>query len=141
MSLNVAVLMGRLTKKPELSVGANGKEYLRFKIAVERTYSKKEDKITDFIDCVAFGKTAVFISTYFDKGQMIAVTGSLTSSSYTDKDGNNRYSLVVSIDETSFCGSKSQNTVPSTPTSAPVVRPNLNIEDYVEDDDDDSLPF
>lgn len=142
MPVNCSILMGRLTKDPDLSVDSSGKEYLRFKVAVDRQYSKKGENTADFISCVAFGGTAVFISTYFKKGKMIAIQGHLTSSSYTDKDGNNRSSLSVSVDSVSFCGDKpaDANTSPSTtPTAPPHAASKLDVD--IDDDDDDSLPF
>ena len=142
MPVNCSILMGRLTKDPDLSVDSSGKEYLRFTIAVDRPYSKNGERTADFIQCIAFAGTAVLISTYFKKGKMIAIQGHLTSSSYTDKDGNNRSSLSVSVDSVSFCGDKTAdaNTVPSTtPTAPPHAASKLDVD--IDDDDDDSLPF
>lgn len=142
MSLNCAVFMGRLTKDPDLSVDSNGKEYLRFTVAVDRDYCKGEERTADFINCVAFGGDAVFISTHFKKGKMIAVKGRLTSSSYTDKNGINRSSLSVSVENGYFCGDKSANSnpAPSTPAPTPNATSRLDV-DIDDDDDDDSLPF
>ena len=75
--INTVVLMGRLTADPELRETSNGVSYCRFSIAVDRAHKSGEDKVTDFLNCVAWRQTAEFISRYFTKGQMIAVVGSL----------------------------------------------------------------
>ena len=97
--INNVVLMGRICHKPELKNTQSGVEVLSFTIAVERKFSKKgEERETDFIDCQAWRQTAVFISTYFDKGSMIAVTGSLQTRNYEDKNGNKRKAVEVVVD-------------------------------------------
>ena len=88
--LNTIAIMGRLTHTPELRITTSGKEVCSFDIACERSYSANGQRETDFIPCVAWGKTAQFISQYFDKGSMIAVNGSLQTRKYQDKQGNNR---------------------------------------------------
>ena len=77
-----------------------------FDIACERSYSANGQRETDFIPCVAWGKTAQFISQYFDKGSMIAVNGSLQTRKYQDKQGSNRTAYEIQVREVSFCGSK-----------------------------------
>ena len=137
--INNVVLMGRICHKPELKNTQSGVEVLSFTIAVERKFSKKgEERETDFIDCQAWRQTAVFISTYFDKGSMIAVTGSLQTRSYEDKNGNKRKAFEVVVDNASFCGSKSESGN-STATAA-VKSSNPDI-DFDEIEDDDDLPF
>ena len=104
------VLIGRITKDIELSVTPSGKEVTNFTVASDRAFGKDENgnKITDFVDCVAWGQTAVFISKYFHKGKMIFATGEWQSKRYTDSQGNKRVSWEVRVDETSFCGDRSQ---------------------------------
>mgnify|MGYP000641698157 CR=1 FL=1 len=99
-------IMGRLTHTPELRITTSGKEVCSFDIACERSYSANGQRETDFIPCVAWGKTAQFISQYFDKGSMIAVNGSLQTRKYQDKQGNNRTAYEIQVREVSFCGSK-----------------------------------
>lgn len=137
--INNVVLMGRICHKPELKNTQSGVEVLSFTIAVERKFSKKsEERETDFIDCQAWRQTAVFISTYFDKGSMIAVTGSLQTRSYEDKNGNKRKAFEVVVDNASFCGSKSESGNSTAP--AAVKASNLDV-DFDEIEDDDDLPF
>jgi single-strand DNA-binding protein len=98
--MNKVVLLGRLTKDPELRFAAgSGTAVSRFTIAVNRQFKKGE---TDFINCVAFGKTAETISQYFIKGKQIAVAGSLRTGSYDAQDGTKRYTTDVAVESFSF---------------------------------------
>ena len=107
--LNNVVLMGRLTSLPELKQTSSGVEVTSFSIAVDRDYVRQgEERQTDFINCVAWRGTAKFITTYFTKGQMIAVTGSIQTRNYEDKNGNKRVATDVVVANASFCGSKSE---------------------------------
>ena len=105
--LNTVVLMGRITQDIELRSTTSGTSVIQFTVAVER-YGKGEDKQTDFINCVAWKSTAEFISKYFGKGRMIAVTGRLQSRSYEDKNGNKRTAIEVNVDQASFTGEPKQ---------------------------------
>ena len=97
--------MGRLTAKPDVIKCDNSdNRYTRFTIAVERNYKSGDEKITDFINCTAWNSTAIFISKFFDKGNMIAVSGELNIDNYTDKDGKNRTSASVHVSDVSFTG-------------------------------------
>lgn len=104
--LNMIAAMGRLTHTPELRTTTSGKEVCSFDIACERSYSANGQRETDFLPCVAWGKTAQFVSQYFDKGSMIAVEGSLQTRKYQDKQGNNRTAYEIQVRDASFCGSK-----------------------------------
>lgn len=137
--INNVVLMGRICHTPELKNTQSGVEVLSFTVAVERKFTKKgEEKVTDFIDCQAWRQTAVFISTYFDKGSMIAVTGSLQTRSYEDKNGNKRKAFEVVVDNASFCGSKSESGNSTAPAAVKASNPDV---DFDEIEDDDDLPF
>ena len=92
--LNRIVIMGRLTKKPELRRTQSGVAVTSFSLAVERDYKDAEgNRETDFIDVVAWRGTAEFAAKYLDKGRMAAVTGLLQGRSWQDKDGNKRRSM------------------------------------------------
>ena len=105
--MNKVILMGRLTRDPEVRQSQNGDMNItRFSIAVDRRFQKGQ---ADFFNCVAFRNTADFVSKWFNKGRMIAVVGSLQNSRYTDKDGNERTSVDIVVDEAYFAGSKSDN--------------------------------
>lgn len=134
MSINTSVLMGRLTFEPELKATPSGASVLRFQLAVERNYVPSgEQRQADFVDCVAWSKTAEFIKKYFHKGDMIAVDGSLQTNNFKDKNGNERKQVEVRVDNASFCGSKSST------------KPNIDVNnaeiEEIETDTDDDMPF
>ena len=133
--MNVVVIMGRLTKSPELKTTNSGLSVTSFTVAVNRNYSKDKETQTDFINCVAWRNTAEFISRYFTKGQMIAIKGSLQQRSYTDKDGNKRTAYDVVVEQADFCGSKSDK------PSADVDYQDASTAEYDEVDMNEDLPF
>ncbi len=102
--LNSIILMGRLTKEPELRKTKSDLSYLRATIAVERDYTQDGERKTDFIPIVAWRKTAEFIARNFHKGSMIAVRGSLQIEPWTDDEGNSRSQTQVLVEQASFCG-------------------------------------
>ena len=94
--LNKAILMGRLTRDPELKYTQNNLPVIQFAIAVERNRAAQgQEKQTDFINIVAWRKTAEFVSQWFTKGMMIIVEGAIQSRSWQDKDGHNRTTIEV----------------------------------------------
>ena len=110
MSINTAVIMGRLTADPELKTTASGLSVLSFSVAVDRNYQKEgEEKAVDFINVVAWRKTAEFVSKYFHKGSMIAVEGSIQTRKYEDKDGNKRTAFEILANTVSFCGKEANS--------------------------------
>ncbi len=131
--INTVVLMGRLTEYPELKQTKSGLSVTSFSVAVDRGYAAKGgDRQTDFIRCVAWRQTAEFICKYFSKGQMIALTGSVQTRSYTDKDGNNRTAVEVVAGQASFCGSKAESEREAPPQQA--AKPNIpiRVEDFAD---------
>ena len=97
--LNRVILMGRITQDLDLRQTPNGTPVLTFNVAVDRGYAKQgEDRQTDFITCVAWQKTAEFISRYFGKGRMIAIEGNLRTRTYDDKNGSKHYVTEVYVD-------------------------------------------
>ena len=102
--LNNITIMGRLTKDVELRRTATGTPVASFTLAVDRDFSK--DNETDFIECVAWHKTAEFVSKYFSKGRMAVVSGRLQIRSWTDKDGNKRKTSEVVAEAIYFGDSK-----------------------------------
>ena len=94
--LNHITIMGRLTRDPESRATGAGTTVANFSVAVERDFSGQDgEKKTDFINCVAWRKTAEFVTKYFTKGSMIAVSGRLEMRDWTDKDGNKRVDEIV----------------------------------------------
>ena len=106
--INKVVLLGRLTKDPELRYAAgSGTAVCRFTVAINRQFKKDE---TDFINCVAFGKTGETIAQYITKGRQIAITGSIRTDSYDAKDGTKRYTTDVIVETFEFVESKKKET-------------------------------
>lgn len=105
--LNRIVLMGRLTRDPELRRTGSGTAVSSFSIAVDRDFKGQGgEKETDFIDIVAWRNTAEFVSKYFTKGRMAVVEGRLQIRDWKDKEGNNRRSAEVVADNVYFGDSK-----------------------------------
>lgn len=104
--LNNVVLMGRLTKDPELRQTPQGVSVAQFSLAVDRNYSKGEEKQTDFINIIAWRNTADFVSKYFTKGQLVAIRGRLQTRKWQDQSGQKRYATDVVADEVFFAESK-----------------------------------
>ena len=106
--LNHIVIMGRLTRDPELRRTGSGVAVTSFTLAVDRDFGKNEngERETDFIDCVAWRQTGEFVSKYFTKGRMAVVSGRLQIRSWNDKDGNKRRSAEVIADNVYFGDSK-----------------------------------
>ena len=105
--LNRVILMGRITKDLEIRQSQSGTAVLRFSVAVDRP-QKNGEKSADFINCIAFGQTAEFISRYFGKGRMIAIEGNIKTGSYQNKNGETVYTTDVIVERTSFTGEKSE---------------------------------
>lgn len=93
--INRVILIGRLTRDPELRSTTSGKSVANFSIAVDR-HGKDDD--ADFFRVTAWGKTADFVSNYLDKGRLVAIDGRLQSRKFQDKDGNNRETVEVVAD-------------------------------------------
>ena len=105
--LNRIILMGRLTRDPELRRTGSGTAVTSFSLAVDRDFkSQSGEKETDFIDIVAWRNTAEFVSKYFTKGRMAVVEGRLQIRDWTDKDGGKRRSAEVVADNVYFGDSK-----------------------------------
>lgn len=108
--MNKIILIGRLTKEPELKACNSGTEVCNFAIAVDRRMKDANgEKLTDFIDCTAWGKTGVFVNTYFHKGDGIAIEGRMESRKWQDKDGSNRISWGATCDNVEFAPGKAGN--------------------------------
>ena len=112
--LNHIVLMGRLTRDPELRRTGSGIAVASFRLAVDRDFAPKDggEKETDFIDIVAWRSTAEFVSRYFTKGRMAVVSGRLQMRNWTDKEGNKRTSAEVVADNVYFGDSKRDGAAP-----------------------------
>ena len=104
--MNKFLCIGRLTRDPEVRMGES--TVARFSIAVDRKFKRDGEPTADFINCVAFGKTAEFIEKYFRKGMKMALVGRLQTGSYTNKDGQKVYTTDVVVEECEFAESKQE---------------------------------
>ncbi|MCR5324164.1 MAG: single-stranded DNA-binding protein [Lachnospiraceae bacterium] len=106
--MNKVILMGRLTRDPDVryTQTANSSAIGRFSIAVDRRFKREGQPEADFFNCTAFGKLGEFVEKYLKKGTKIVVVGSVQNDNYTDKDGNQRYSVQIICDEIEFAESK-----------------------------------
>ncbi len=139
MSMNCAVIMGRLTADPELKQTPNGVAVTRFTVAVDRGYTKPgEERKADFINVIAWRGSAEFVAKYFTKGSMIAVQGSIQTGSY-EKDGVKRSTFEIVADNVSFCGGKSESSGNNSSAGTGDVSDTPSLAVELEDDSD--LPF
>ena len=160
--INNVTLMGRLVNTPELKTTAGGVSVTSFRLAVDRGYVGKDgNRQADYITIVAWRTTAEFICRYFDKGNMLAITGQIQTRSYQAKDGSNRVATEVLAEKASFTGDKAavaaqpqtqlqtaQQTVPQSqpqatqqavPQTQPQATQQFTMDEVVLTDDD--LPF
>lgn len=116
--LNVVAIMGRLVKDPELKTSNSGKSVCSFRIANDSGYKNADGSSqTNWLDVVAWGKTAEFVCKYFLKGSLIAIDGRLQTRQYQDKNGQNRTSVEIVANNANFCGSK-ESTSPAPQNAA-----------------------
>lgn len=148
--MNKVILMGRLTRDPEMRQTPNGITVCSFSIAVNRRFAKEGQQQADFINCTAWRQQAEFICKYFQKGSMIAVVGQLQSRSWENQEGKRQYSTEVMVDEVYFTGSKNEtHTSGSDYGQAPAPRPQHddgfggidNMGFQAIDGSEDDLPF
>jgi len=125
--LNKVILMGRLTRDPELRSTPQGVSTCSFSLAVDRSFVREgEERKADFINCVAWRQTAEFISKYFKKGNMVALEGSIQTRSWDDQDGKKHYVTEVIVSQVYFAEGKRES------EDAPA---------EIDMGDDDDLPF
>lgn len=153
--LNKIIIMGRLTRDPELRRTGSGTAVTSFSLAVDRDFKSKDsgERTTDFIDCVAWRNTAEYINRYGSKGRMAAVAGSLQIRQWTDKEGNKRTAWEVLVDSIYFADyqEKKKENIGSDPTNDPINQLVENVESmfggpvgggFSEMDEEDwNLPF
>lgn len=150
--MNRVILLGRMARDPEVryTQAAEPLAVCRFSVAVDRPFSRNRQEgepTADFINCVCFGKRGESIGQYFRKGNRIAVTGRLQVSSYTDQQGNKRYSTDVVVEDFEFCETKAESNssasagftpAPTSQPSTPAPTAGFSIDSDAEDED---LPF
>lgn len=135
--LNKAVLMGRLTRDPEVRYTQTQVPIANFSLAVDRSFVRQgEERQTDFINIVVFGKTAEFVQKYFTKGQLVAVAGRIQSRNWEDKDGNKRNTVEVVAEEVHFAEKKDSSSRSNSNSGS-----DSSDSDFAPTYDDDQLPF
>ena len=147
--MNKVILFGRLTKDPELRSTASGIPVCNFTVACDRRFVKQgEERQADFINCIAWQKSAESIAQYFKKGHRIALEGSIQTRSWTDNEGKTRYSTEVVVDQWEFAQSKSEGGAVGQAVSGAAHFPNSTPTEPLDGDldgfmpvDEDSLPF
>lgn len=138
---NLVVLTGRLTSDPELKVTPNGVPVTSFSIAVNRNYRAGEEQQTDFINIVAWRQRAEFITSYFKKGSMIGIEGSIQTRRYQDSNGNNRTAFEVVVNNAQFVEGKKDNDTQDPLDELKGKLDELNQSEFVEITSGDDLPF
>lgn len=135
--MNKSILIGRLVKDPDVryTSGNNSMAVARYTLAVDRPYAKDREQTTDFISCVAFGKSGEFAQKYLHKGTKIAIEGRIQTGSY-EKDGRKVYTTDIVVEHHEFC--ESRNASGASGNNAPDADGFVSIPDSVEDE---ALPF
>ena len=153
--MNKALLVGRITTKPELRTTSSGIPFTRFSVAINRPFSNNGERSADFINILVWRKQAENVCNFLDKGSQVAIEGRIQTGNYTDKDGNNRNSFEVVADNVQFLDTKNaraeQSTEPSVNpydfgSESPASQTNVDNDPFkdlgeeikIEDDD---LPF
>ena len=146
--MNKVILSGRFTRDPEQRMMSNQTEFSRFSLACQSSFVNKDgERDTEFINCVAFGKTAGTINRYCKKGAMIVAQGRIKNSSYDAQDGTKRYTTDVVIENFEFAGSaQNKPEQAQTQSNNPVSQPTPVSDPYAEFANDvvlseDDLPF
>lgn len=140
--MNKVILTGRFTRDPEIKCTNDGASIARFSIAVNRRFVKEgSDQKADFLNCIAFGKSAEFIEKYFSKGMKADLSGRIQTGSYANRDGQKVYTTDIVVEEIEFGESKGSSQSQQKPeTPHPEADPDgfMSIPDSVADD---VLPF
>lgn len=131
--MNKVILIGRLTKDPEISTFGDGledKKLCRFMLAINRDFKKDGENTADFINCVTFGSRAEIIQKYCKKGTKIGVSGTWQTGKYTNQNGQTVYTNKCIVNSVEFCEKKPEESTETTYAT-----------DYNSLEDDDYLPF
>lgn len=137
--INKVILMGRLTRDPKLRHTGKGTPVTTFSIAIDNGYG--DNKRTDFVNCLAWNKTAEFVTKYFAKGKMIIVIGRITTRSWETQDGKRAYATEVIANEVNFGETKTSPQL-NTPQTAAQPPMQYDDDDFTPlDEEDDDLPF
>lgn len=145
--MNKVILLGRLVREPETRYGGTNDSMAvcRYTLAVDRKFKKDNEPTADFINCVAFGKTAEFAEKYFTRGLRVAVSGRIQTGSYTNRDGQKVYTTDVVVEEHEIAQSRSEASNQQESNRQPEISPYGKDKDNgfmnIPDGIDDELPF
>ena len=104
--MNKVILMGRLTRDPEVSSSTTGTTFARYSIAVDRKFKRDGEPDADFFNCTSFGKQAEFVERYLKKGTKVVVSGRIQNDNYTNKEGQKVYGVRIMVEDIEFAESK-----------------------------------
>lgn len=141
--MNKVILMGRLTRDPEVRYGgSSGGAIARFSIAVDRRFKREGQPEADFFNCTAFGKTGEFVEKYLHKGTKILLDGEVQNDNYTNKEGQKVYSTQIIVNQIEFAESKNAQSNGGGGFEPTINKPSgdgfMSID---EDVDDEGIPF
>jgi len=143
--LNKVILMGRLTRNPEVrySQGEKATCVAKYTLAVNRRFHREGEQDVDFINCVAFGKQGEFAEKYLKQGTKIVISGRIQTGSYTNRDGVKVYTTDVVIEEQEFAESKKAAETSSTPQNTQGVKSNPEDDGFmtIPEGVEEELPF
>lgn len=140
--LNKVILMGRLTRDPEMRYTQSNTPVTSFTLAIDRDRKGPNgERQTDFIDCVAWGKQAEFVKSWFAKGVMAIVVGRIQSRNWEDRNGNKRTSIEINANEVLFGESKKDKAAPKSEPDTPLFDLPVSDDDFTELDDMSGVPF
>jgi single-strand DNA-binding protein len=135
--MNKVLMMGRLTRDPEVRYSNEGNAVSKFNLAVDRRYKREGQPDADFFNCVAFGKTAEFTEKYLKKGTKVVLEGELQNNNYTNKDGQKVYGMQIVVNSLEFAESKSSSNSDRDSTQQVDSNDFMNVPDVAEEE----LPF
>jgi single-strand DNA-binding protein len=135
--MNKVIMMGRLTRDPEVRYSDEGNAVSKFSLAVDRRYKREGQPDADFFNCVAFGKTAEFTEKYLKKGTKVVLEGELQNNNYTNKDGQKVYGMQIVVNSLEFAESKSSRNSDRESTQQVDSNDFMNVPDVAEEE----LPF
>jgi single-strand DNA-binding protein len=135
--MNKVIMMGRLTRDPEVRYSTEGNAVSKFSLAVDRRYKREGQPDADFFNCVAFGKTAEFTEKYLKKGTKVVLEGELQNNNYTNKEGQKVYGMQIVVNSLEFAESKSSSNSDLDSTQQVDSNDFMNVPDVAEEE----LPF
>lgn len=139
--MNKVILMGRLTREPDIKTSQSGTMIARYTLAVDRRFSREGEQTADFISCIAFGKGAEFVGKYLHQGTKIVVTGHIQTGNYVKQDGTKVYTTDVIVEDHEFAESKGTSQGQDEPQPAPDIPASDDFMDIPDGLDQEQLPF